>query len=145
MRHVMGKLLLTFVLAGGALMSFVLDWSPNHLLSPLWHPHAKYHAAILLFLFAGVASVGTWLIWRSSQEPGVALAAASLLSLAYWTPFFYVPYLLPQSSRWAGIPGHEPRIAGMMIYPNLIVVSVFVLLTAAGWWLGHSSARAESR
>ena len=141
MRHLIGKLLLTFVLVGGALMSFVLDWSPNHLLNPLWHPHAKYHAAILLFLFAGVASVGTWLIWRSSREPGVAFAAASLLSLAYWTPFFYVPWLLPQSSRWAGIPGHEPRIAGMMIYPNLIVVSVFVLLTGAGWWLGHSTAR----
>ncbi|MEA2539959.1 MAG: hypothetical protein QOH35_1325 [Acidobacteriaceae bacterium] len=66
-----GKLLLTFVLMSGALMSFVLDWSRNHLLNPLWHPHARYHAAILLFLFAGVASVATWLLWRSSREPFV--------------------------------------------------------------------------
>ncbi len=32
-----GKVILTFVLAGGALMSFLLDWSGNHLLNPLWH------------------------------------------------------------------------------------------------------------
>jgi hypothetical protein len=53
------KLLLTFVLTGGAVLSFALDWSTNHLLNPLWHPHARYHSAILLFLFAGVASVAT--------------------------------------------------------------------------------------
>jgi hypothetical protein len=139
-RTVIGKCLLTFVLIGGAVMSFILDWSTNHLLNPLWHPHARYHAAILLFLFAGAACVGTWLLWRRSMEPDVAFSAAALLSLAYWTPFFYVPLLLPQSSYWAGIPGHEPRISGVMVYPNLIVVAVFIILTAAGWGLGRSSA-----
>lgn len=139
-RTVIGKCLLTFVLIGGAVMSFILDWSSNHLLSPLWHPHARYHAAILLFLFAGAAFVGTWLLWRPSKEPEVAFSAASLLSLAYWTPFFYVPLLLPGSSYWAGIPSHEPRISGIVVYPNLVVVAVFVILTAAGWSLGRSSA-----
>jgi hypothetical protein len=137
---VVGKCVLTFVLIGGAVMSFLLDWSSNHLLSPLWHPHARYHAAILLFLFAGDACVGTWLLWRSSKEPDLAFSAASLLSLAYWAPFFYVPLILPQSSYWAGIPGHEPRIWGVMVYPNLIVVAVFIILTAAGWGLGRLSA-----
>lgn len=136
-----GKLILTFVLVGGALMSFVLDWRSNHLLSPLWHPHARYHSAMLLFLFAGVASVATWLLWRPSREPNVAFTAASLISLAYWTPFFYVPYFLPIASYWAGTPGHEPRISGVIVYPNLIVVMGFVLLTGAGWWLGRRATR----
>jgi hypothetical protein len=140
-KTLVGKLLLTFVLVGGALMSFLLDWRANHLLSPLWHPHARYHSAILLFLFAGVASVGTWLLWRRSREPNVAFTAASLLSLSYWTPFFYVPHLLPTASYWAGVPGHEPRVSGMIVYPNLIVVTGLVLLTAAGWWLGRSASR----
>jgi|SRR5579859_390605 len=111
-RSIFGRCLLTFVLVGGSAMSFILDWSPNHLLNPLWHPHARYHSAILLFLFAGAASVATWLLWRRSTEPRVAFTAASLLSLAYWTPFIYVPFLLPRSSYWAGIPGHEPQIGG---------------------------------
>lgn len=132
-----GKAILTFVLAGGAAMSFLLDWSSNHLLSALWHPHARYHAAILLFLFAGVAGIGTWLLWRPSREPRVAFTAASLISLAYWTPFFYVPLLLPAASYWAGIPGREPRHLGMIVYPNLLVVALFVALTATGWWLGR--------
>jgi hypothetical protein len=138
-RNLLGKLILTVVLIGGALMSFLLDWQANHLLSPLWHPHARYHGAILLFLFAGAASVATWLLWRPSREPHIAFAAASLISFSYWIPFFYVPYLLPRASYWAGIPGHEPRISGMVVYPNLIVVAVFVLLTAMGWWFGRSS------
>jgi hypothetical protein len=138
-RSLIGKLILTVVLIGGALMSFFLDWRPNHLLNPLWHPHARYHTAILLFLFAGVASVATWLLWRPSREPNVGFAAASLISFSYWTPFFYVPSFLPEASYWAGVPEHEPRISGMIIYPNLIVVALFVLLTATGWWFGRSS------
>lgn len=140
-RAIIGKSLLTFVLVGGSIMSFLLDWSRNHLLNPLWHPHARYHAAVLLFMFAGAACVGTWLLWRRSKEPAVARTAAALLSLAYWTPFFYVPLLLPQASYWAGIPGHEPRISGVIIYPNLIVIAVFVLLTALGWGLSRSPLR----
>jgi len=138
-RNLVGKSILTFVLIGGALMSFLLDWGANHLQNASWHPHARYHAAILLFLFAGVGSVATWLLWRRSREPNVAFTVASLISLAYWTPFFYVPYFLPIASYWAGLPGHEPRISGMIVYQNLIVVGVFVLLTLAGWWLGRGA------
>jgi hypothetical protein len=142
MRHLLAsKVILSFVLAGGSIMSFVLDWSPNHLLNPLWHPHARFHAAVLLFLFAGVAATALWLIWRRSLEPRVGLTAAALLSASYWTPFFFIPFLLPGSSWWAGIPGHEPRIGGMVFYPNLAVVGLFLALTLAAWRLGLSALR----
>ena len=71
------KILMTFVLLGGSLLSFVLDWSPNHLLNPLWHPHARFHGALLLFLVAGVSMTGTWLLWRRSKEPKVAFQVAA--------------------------------------------------------------------
>jgi hypothetical protein len=145
-RLLVSKVLLTVVLGGGSIMSFVLDWSSNHLLNPLWHPHARFHAAILLFLFAGVAATALWLIWRRSLEPRTALTAAALLSASYWTPFFFVPFLLPGSSWWAGIPGHEPRIAGMVFYPNLAVVGLFLAITVVAWWVGSSAlARLSSR
>jgi hypothetical protein len=138
---VLGKLILTFVLIGGSAMSFGLDWRANHLLNPLWHPHARYHAAVLLFMFAGTACVGTWLLWRPSKEPSVACTAATLLALAYWTPFLYVPFLLPQASYWAGMPGQEPRIAGMIVYPNLFVIGAFVLFAMFGWILSRTSVK----
>lgn len=139
------KTLLTFVLIGGAIMSFLLDWSGNHLLNPLWHPHARYHSAILLFLYAGVACTATWLLWRRSQEPAVAFTAASLISLSYWTPFFYVPQLLGPASYWAGIPGHEPRVGGHIVYPNLVVVGIFVLITIGAWSLDRRALRSSNQ
>jgi hypothetical protein len=107
--------------------------------NPLWHPHARFHAAILLFLFAGVAATALWLIWRPSLEPKIAITAVALLSASYWTPFFFVPYLLPGSSWWAGIPGHEPRIGGAIVYPNLIVVGLFLAATLVAWRIGTTA------
>ena len=126
------RLLLTFVLATTTVLSFVLDWSPNHLLNPLWHPHARFHGALLLFMLAGVSGTGIWLLWRKSSEPEVALRAAAFLSLAFWTPLFYITSALPGSTSWAGVPEADPRLRGSLVTPNLIVAAVFVLMTVTG-------------
>ena len=133
----LARMLMTFILLGGSALSFALDWSSNHLLNPLWHPHARFHGALLLFLLAGVSITGTWLLWRRSKEPEVAFKVAAALSVAYWTPLFYVPYLLPSSTWWAGRPGAEPRIDGVMIYPNLMVAGLFLLLTLVAYRLSR--------
>jgi hypothetical protein len=137
------KILMTFVLLGGSLLSFVLDWSPNHLLNPLWHPHARFHGALLLFLLAGVSLTGAWLLWRGSKEPEVAFKVATALSVAYWTPLFYIPFLLPSSTWWAGRPGAEPHIDGVMVYPNLIVAALFLLLTGVAYRLSGTGRSVE--
>lgn len=131
--------LMTLILASGSILSFVLDWSPNHLLNPLWHPHARFHGALLLFLLAGVSAMGIWLLWRRSREPELAFKIALIISVAYWTPLFYIPFLLPSSTWWAGVPGAEPRMAGLMIYPNLIVAGIFLIATIAAYRLSRSS------
>lgn len=138
------RIVLTVVLMGGSLLSFLLDWSPNHLLNPLWHPHARFHGALLLFLLAGVSVMGTWLLWRRSAEPGVAFKAAIAISVSYWTPLFFIPYLLPSASWWAGRPGAEPRIDGVTFYPNLAVAAVFLLLTAGAGWLARDAGNGQA-
>jgi hypothetical protein len=137
------RVLMTFVLLGGSLLSFVLDWSPNHLLNPRWHPHARFHGALLLFLVAGVSITGTWLLWRRSKEPEVAFKVAAAVSVAYWTPLFFIPFLLPSSTWWAGRPGAEPHINGVMVYPNLVVAALFLLLTAAAYRLSRTASVEE--
>lgn len=124
------RILMTFVLLSSSVLSFLLDWSPNHLLNPLWHPHARFHGALLLFFLAGVALTGTWLLWRRSSESQVAVIVGALLAASYWLPLFYIPYLLPSSSWWAGRPGAEPHIVGRVFYPNLAVAALFLTLTA---------------
>lgn len=139
------KIIMTVVLLGGSILSFILDWSSNHLLNPAWHPHARFHGALLLFLLAGVSVVGVWLLWRDSREPEVAMKVAAFIAVSYWTPLFYIPFLLPGSSWWAGRPGSEPRIDGMIVYPNLIVAAIFLLLTLLAFrmFAGANVARSD--
>jgi hypothetical protein len=130
-----GRVLLTFVLVAGTIASFVLDWRPNHLLNPLWHPHARYHGALLLFMLAGVSATGIWLLWRKSAEPEIALRAAAFLSLSFWTPLFYITSILPGSTTWAGTPETDPRLSGSLVTPNLEVAALLVLINLAALWL----------
>ena len=123
------KILMSFILVGQAVSGFALDWSPNHLLNPAWHPHAKFHGALLLFFLAGVSGTGLWLLWRDSKEPAVALKAAALISASFWTPLFYITSILPGSTAWAGA-GDVPHVAGYVFLPNLAVAAVFLFLTA---------------
>ena len=134
-RNMMGKLLITLILVMQAVMGFVLDWRSNHLLNPLWVPHARFHGALLLFLLAGVSATGVWLLWRKSKEPEVALNAAALISAAFWKPFFYITFLLPSSRPWAGSPKPVPRIAGHAFYPNVATAGLFLLLKGMAWVL----------
>jgi hypothetical protein len=139
-RNKFGKILLTLVLVVGAIISFPLDWSANHLLNPAWPPHARFHGALLLFLLSGVSATGVWMLWRKSKEPEVAIRAAVCISASFWTPFFYITFLLPSSTPWAGDPGAVPRLAGSPVYPNMLVAGVFLLLTGLAWWLTRAEA-----
>jgi hypothetical protein len=134
-RQELAKRIMTCVLVAQAILGFVLDWSPNHLLNPEWHAHARFHGALLLFLLTGVSGTGIWLLWRKSKEPEVAIKVAGLISFSFWTPFFYVTYLLPSSTLWAGQPGTVPHIAGWTFYPNVAVAAVFLAITGAAWRL----------
>ena len=138
-RITVARFLMTAVLLGGSILSFVLDWSPNHLLNPLWHPHARFHGALMLFLLAGISALGTWLLWRRSLEPDLGFKIGLGIAVAYWTPLFYIPFLLPSSTWWAGRPGTEPHLDGVVIYPNLIVALVFLLMSLFAFWLSRQA------
>jgi len=137
-RIIAGKILMTAVLLIGAILGFALDWSSNHLLNPDWHPHARFHGALLLFLLTGVSMTGVWLLWRESREPDVAMKTAALISASFWSPFFYITSLLPQSTLWAGRQGAQPHLAGRLVYPNVVVAGAFLFVTATAYWLTRS-------
>ena len=137
-RMMLGKMMMTFVLMAQSVLGFALDWSSNHLLNPAWHPHARFHGALLLFLLTGVSATGIWLLWLRSREPEVALKVAGFISLSFWTPFLYITALLPSATPWAGQANAVPHIAGHLFYPNIAVAVGFVLLTVLAWSLSRS-------
>ena len=124
------RAILTIELILGVFLSFLLDWSDNHLLHPMWHPHARFHGALLLFFLAGASGIALWLLWRQSQEPRVAIDTAALIMAAFWTPLFYVTSVLPGATAWAGNPGGEPHIWGVLFLPNLAVALLFLIFAA---------------
>lgn len=137
--------LMSAILVVSTVASFALDWRENHLLNPEWHPHARFHGGLLLFFLAGVSAVGLWVLWRKSPEPAAGVRIVGWLAVAYWTPLFYAQALVPGSSLWAGIPGHEPRLGGYIVYPNLVVAGVFIALTllALGMTIDFGTRRSE--
>lgn len=140
-QRILAKVIMTTVLAVGAISSFVLDWQSNHLLSPAWHPHARFHGALLLFFLGGVSATGIWLLWRGSREPEVAFKVAGLISASFWIPLFFIPFLLPSATWWAGEPGGEPRLGGQIVYPNLVVAGAFLLATLISYVMGRSKEK----
>ena len=134
------RFLMTFVLLSITIVSFVLDWRSNHLLSPEWHPHAKFHDALLLFTMAGVSLTGTWLLWRKSKEPEVAFVVAALLSLSYCIPPFYITAVVPGTSLWAGKVGRELHLFGHIFYPNLATAALAIILTLIAYWMSRRRA-----
>ena len=141
----LGRAVLTSVLLTQSALGFALDWSSNHLLNPLWHPHARFHGALLLFLLTGVSMMGIWLLWRQSREPEVAFTVAAVISFSFWTPFLYITFLLAGSTLWAGDPAAVPHVAGAVFYPNVAVAGLFLALTAAAWYVGGANGSSPSK
>jgi hypothetical protein len=140
----LSRALLSILLVTGTIASFLLDWQPNHLLNSAWHPHARFHGGLLLFTLAGLSVTALWLLWRRSPEPLLGVRAATLLLLSYWTPLFYVNALVPGSSLWAGVPGHEPRWGDQTVYPNLIVAGVFVVIALGALIIARDTPAVEN-
>ena len=140
-RSRLGKLILSFVLVVGAIVSTAVDWNTTHLFNPSWPPHARFHDALFLMFLDGTTLVMLWLLWRLSTEPAVAVLASSLFSVAVWTPFFYIEALIPGTSLLASPDVPVLRVAGMAIPPNVLVAIVLLLLTLVGYWLARDVHR----
>ena len=66
-RNKLGKLILSFVLVVGAIVSTAVDWNTTHLFNPAWPPHAHFHDALFLLFLDGMSLVVLWLLWRAEQ------------------------------------------------------------------------------
>src|SRR5579862_4370670 len=123
-----GKAILTFVVAIFSAINVLADWNKTHLFNPAWHPHARFHAAVMSFIVWGVAAIALWLLWRRSIEPGLGIKVAALLALTLWTPFLYADHLVPGSSQLVSYPATvpTPQLAGITLYPQVVLALISV-------------------
>jgi hypothetical protein len=83
------RILLSVVLVSTAVVSVAVDWNTTHIFNPEWHPHAKFHDVVMLWLLSGMSIMALWLLWRRSTEPDIAYLVAMLVPVVFWSPFFF--------------------------------------------------------
>ncbi|WP_437776931.1 DUF6640 family protein [Sorangium sp. So ce1097] len=137
-RSTLGRVVLTFVLVSGAIVAVGVDWNETHLFNPAWHEHARFHGALMLLILCGVTVVGLWMVWRRSMEPQVGFNVAAWIVVIIWTPFFYITWLIPGTSLLAGPDVPLPVVAGVPLYPNVLIAGAELLLAALAYKLFHS-------
>jgi hypothetical protein len=132
-----GKAILTFVIAVFPVINVLADWNKTHLFNPAWHPHARFHGAVMSLIVWCVAAIALWLLWRRSIEPELGIKVAALLALTLWTPFLYADYLVPGSSQLVNYPAPAPvpQVAGFTLYPQVVLALMAVVLIAGGYGL----------
>jgi hypothetical protein len=137
-----GKAILTFVIAVFPVINVLADWNKTHLFNPTWHPHARFHAAVMSLIVWCVSAIALCLLWRRSKEPELGVKAAALLALTLWTPFLYADRLVAGSSQSVDYPAtaHVPQVAGIVLYPQVVLALMAVTLIAAGYGLARRGA-----
>ncbi len=144
MKNKWGKIILSFVLIGGAAASVLVDWNQTHLFNPTWPPHAKFHDWAMLNHLLGTSALALWLLWRKSSEPQVAVKVAALIPLIFYFAFFYTTTLLPGSSLDAMPDEHWPVVAGFTIYPNESIAFVLSVISLVGYRVAMDDIKRES-
>lgn len=133
------RILLSVVLVSTAVVSVAVDWNATHIFNPEWHPHAKFHDVVMLWLLSGISIVALWLLWRRSTEPDIGYTVATLVPVIFWLPFFFVTLVIPGTSLQASqeVP---PMVAGIPIYPNVAVATLSIILALVGYGLYRASS-----
>lgn len=139
------RILLSVVLVATAVVSVAVDWNTTHIFNPEWHPHAKFHDVVMLWLLSGMSIVALWLLWRRSTEPNIGYTVATLVPVIFWSPFFFVTLVIPGTSLQADLKEAPPMVAGIPLYPNVVVAAVSIILALVGYGLYRASRSEASR
>ena len=145
-----GKFLISVSVALSGIVSTMVDLKPgptSHVYNPTWNPHAIFHDIVMFLLLDQLAVICLWLLWRRSSEPLVGVRIATLLVLAFWTPFYYITSIFPMASLAANQQEMDLvsiMVGGVRLYFNVLIGTAMMVIALIGYWLyrrGGASAR----
>lgn len=139
------RILLSVVLVSTAVVAVAVDWNTTHIFNPEWHPHAKFHDVVMLWLLSGMSIMALWLLWRRSAEPDIGYTVAMLVPVVFYLPFFFATLVIPGTSLQADLKEAPPMVAGVPIHINAVIAAVSVVLALVGYSLYRTSRSQVNR
>ncbi len=133
-RPLIGRILISLIAIETGAGAFFFDFNRSHVFNPFWLPHARFHAAMGVFMGAGLALLALWYCWRRAGDERTNLQVAAWMAALYFLSF-YPAALVPG----AGLsePGNEVPLVLGLVAPQLIEGTISVLLCALGYWLAR--------
>jgi hypothetical protein len=125
-----GRLLISVAALVTAVAPVRADWNDSHVFSSQWSPHARFHGVSYVGMAVTLAITALALLWGRPPQPATT-AAAAMIPIAYWGPFFLAPLVPGTALEDRGHP--VPRLAG--VPANLLGAAAGALSAATGWYL----------
>jgi len=115
------------------------DWNDSHIFNERWPAHARFHGVTALAMSTALSLANIWSLWSEGGQARARFFAAAV-PVAYWAPFFVAP-LVPGTA--VDDPPHQvQRVAGVPV--SLLGAAATTATAAAGWFIGHRSARRQA-
>ena len=111
----------------------------GHMNNPAWLPHAKLHCAMSFFAAAslGIAALAILKVRPTSDRFSMGLAA--FLGCSFWIGLIASGFFPGTSYGFLDDPVlgniREPKLAGITIYPNVVIGTIAIAISAIGYGL----------
>jgi hypothetical protein len=136
-RATIGRLLISAVALETGIGSFIADFASSHVFNPNWNPHSRFHAAVGVFVSAGLMVLSLHCAWRRAGDVGFNLRMSAWLAALFMGSFIPAGIVPGAGYEEPGLP--RPMVFGVLA-PQLLMAIVSVLLVLVGYWLARPSA-----
>src|SRR3954453_17336405 len=103
-RATLGRLLISAVALETGLGSFIADFSSTHVFNPHWNPHSRFHAAVGVFVSAGLMVLSLVCVWRKTGDAGFHLTMSAWLAALFMGSFIPAGALPAAGFEEPGLP-----------------------------------------
>ena len=119
--------------------SFIADFGSTHVFNPSWNPHSRFHAAVGVFVSAGLMVLSLVCAWRRSGDARFNLQMAAWLAALFMGSFIPAGFLPGSGYDEPGLP--RPVVLGLMA-PQLFMAIISMIVVLAGYLLARPASAA---
>lgn len=122
--------------------SFIADFAPTHVFNPDWNPHSRFHAAVGVFVSAGLMVLSLVCVWRRAGDTRFNLQMSAWLAALFMGSFIPAGLVPGAGFDEPGVP--RPMVFGFLA-PQLLMAIVSMVLVLTGYLLARPDTASPAR